>query len=135
MKEILEIVGIVVALIISIMAAIKYWDAAKSAKEFSSDLGKVYGRLREVENKVQKTVADCQSSHASFNTEVLGHLKDSKIHRDSELETFRYDTLAKAIGEIKTDLTKSVEKVEAALCTRMDTLEKTVRNGTNGAKS
>lgn len=134
MKEILEIIGIVVALVISILAAVKYWDAAKTAKEFSADIGKLYDRIREVETNVSKAMTACQTNHGEFNKDVGLHLKDRTIHRDPELESFRYDTLAKAIGDIKGDLTLAISKVETTLGTRMENLEKTMRNGVNGGK-
>lgn len=141
LKDVLEIVGIIVALIISILAAVKYWDAAKTAKEFSADIGKLYDRIREVETNVTKAMAACQTNHGEFNKEIGLHIKDRFIHRDPEMESFRYDTLAKAndtlakaIVDMKTDLVQSVTKIENNLCGRIENLERTVRNGNGGSK-
>lgn len=127
LKDVLEIVGVVLALVLSSLAAAKFWSAAKTARDFAADIGKLYDRVREVEVGLHKSMKDCQAGHADFNKEVGGHLKDRVIHRDSELETFRHETLAASIAELKSDISKAMVRVETSLCGRIATLENSIR--------
>lgn len=129
LKDILEVIGVVLSLVLAAVACTKYSSALKTAKEFSSAIGAVYDRIKEVETSMHKAMALCQSNHGEFNKEVGSHIKDRAIHRDSELESFRYDTLAKAIVELKADLATSMSKIEGGLCSRIEKLEVVVHNG------
>jgi hypothetical protein len=66
--------------------------------------------------------------------EVVDHLRDPKAHRDHPLEELRFNTLEKAIGDLKNDLNESIKATETRLCTRLERVEVAIRNG-NGAKS
>ena len=66
--------------------------------------------------------------------EVVDHLRDPEAHRDHPLEELRFNTLEKAIGDLKNDLNESIKATEIRLCTRLERVEVTIRNG-NGAKS
>jgi hypothetical protein len=128
-KDILEVSGIVLALILSLIAVVKFWSGSKTAKEFSSDIGKTYDRMREVEQNVVKALNDCQAKHDDCAEDVKCHLRDLKMHRDPELETFRYNTLAGMIGDLKSDLSTSIGQMDSRLCDRIGKLETAFRNG------
>jgi hypothetical protein len=66
--------------------------------------------------------------------EVVDHLRDPEAHRDHPLEELRFNTLEKAIGDLKNDLNESIKATETRLCTRLERVEVAIRNG-NGAKS
>jgi hypothetical protein len=61
--------------------------------------------------------------------EVVDHLRDPEVHRDRPLEELRFNTLEKAIGDLKTDLNESIKATETRLCTRMERVEVAIRNG------
>ncbi len=98
-------------------------------------------RIRVLADDAEKNSARSEQQFSRFleecrlcRKEVVEHLRDPKAHRDHPLEELRFNTLEKAIGDLKNDLTESIRATETRLCTRLERVEIAIRNG-NGAKS
>jgi hypothetical protein len=84
----------------------------------------------EAEKQFSRFLEECRICRK----EVVDHLRDPEAHRDHPLEELRFNTLEKAIGDLKNDLNESIKATETRLCTRLERVEAAIRNG-NGAKS
>jgi hypothetical protein len=98
-------------------------------------------QIEAMTHEMAKNSAQAEKQFARFleecrlcRKEVVDHLRDPKAHRDHPLEELRFNTLEKAIGDLKNDLNESIKATETRLCTRLERVEVAIRNGT-GAKS
>ncbi len=119
---------------------LKYWVRAEAAvrTHLREDLE---NRIEAVRHETAKNSVQSEKQFARFleecrlcRKEVVDHLRDPKAHRDHPLEELRFNTLEKAIGDLKKDLTESIKATETRLCTRLERVEIAIRNG-NGVKS
>jgi len=93
-------------------------------------------RLEALKRETVNQSAQAEKQFARFLDEcrlcrkdMLDHLRDPKAHRDLPLEELRFDTLEKAIGGLKDDLTESIRATETRLCARLERVEMAIRNG------
>jgi len=110
---------------------------ATARLHLKEDLEKQIGALM---HEAAKNSAQAEKQFARFleecrlcRKEVVDHLRDPEAHRDHPLEELRFNTLEKAIGDLKNDLTESIKATEIRLCTRLERVEVAIRNG-NGVK-
>ena len=98
-------------------------------------------QIEAMTHEMAKNSAQSEKQFARFleecrlcRKEVVDHLRGPKAHRDHPLEELRFNTLEKAIGDLKNDLNESIKTTETRLCTRLERVEVAIRNG-NGAKA
>ncbi len=77
----------------------------------------------------EKTYEAFREECKACRQEVKEHLKDPDVHREMQLEEFRFETLEKTLSELKIDLSKGIEATEARVCARLDRVELAIRNG------
>lgn len=139
LKDIIEIIVAALVALVSIIGAVKYWNAEKAAKQYSSELSQMRNELSEAKKEAKeaaeksvRTVLECKMSHETCQRDMMAHLRDASIHRDVPLEEYRHGVLEKAITDLKNDLSKNIEGTENRLCARLDKMEQSFKTGQVG---
>lgn len=97
-------------------------DLEKQIEALTQDAAK---RSTQSEKQFSRFLEECKLC----SKEVVDHLRDPEAHRDHPLEELRFNTLEKAIGCLKNDLTESIKATETRLCTRLERVELAIQNG------
>lgn len=139
-EKIIEIAVAGLLLIASVIGAVKFWIMTKGNKAVSDQLKglresmankitELRTDLRACEGKAMTQLRECRSDHDGCGKELQAHLRNKEVHRDKELEDFRFLTLANSISSMKADLSQGMIKMEERIGGRLDRMEKTIHGG------
>lgn len=141
--KIIEVAVAGLLLIASVVGAVKFWVMARGNKVLSDqveNLRESINRkiielrtdLRACEGKAMTQIKECKNEHDGCNKELRLHLQNKDVHRDKELEDFRFDTLSASLSSLKLDLTQGMNQMEGRIGERLSRIEKTFLNSQGG---